>query len=286
MFKYNMVLFLLIFSSKIFSQEGGYLNNISVARGDTIKFHISTSVNMYQIKIFKIGVNDQLVYTSPDLNGIQYPLPDSAYSKGCDWPVTYQMQIPPDWESGVYRADFQVNSGYGSLVFVVREQTLGSNSKNLIILNTNTWNAYNNFGGKSLYEYNSSNGERAYKVTYNRPFTQLAQGDFYNWTYKFNKWMLQNNLNAEFGINTDLDNNPNFLNNYSVVLIVGHDEYWSYEERSQIQSFLNRGGRLLLLGGNTCWWQVRIEDNNRTIVCYKDASLDPLNGIADSISNC
>ena len=34
---------------------------------------------------------------------------------------------------------------------------------------TNTYQAYNNWGGKSLYEFNSTGG-RATKVSYNRPY--------------------------------------------------------------------------------------------------------------------
>ena len=42
------------------------------------------------------------------------------------------------------------------------------------------------------------------------------------------------------------------------------------------RSFIENGGRLINLSGNTMWWQVRFEDNGRTMVAYKNHVLDPV----------
>ncbi len=267
----------------IYPQEGGYLNQLTFRPGDTLKFYISTDVPNYQIDFYRYDQQGSPVFTTSNIAGGLRTLPPTSYETGCDWPLSYQMVIPTSWEPAVYEADFPVDSGYGQLDFAVQPSVSGSHSKILVILTSNTWQAYNNYGGKSLYEFNSSNGVRSYKVSYNRPFTAGAQWDYYRWTDVFIHWINDLGINVEFANNVYLDKNPSLLSHYSIVIDVGHDEYWSYAEREQMTGFINSGGKLMILGGNTCWWQIRFEDNFRTIVCYKDASLDPLTGIADSL---
>jgi hypothetical protein len=43
----------------------------------------------------------------------------------------------------------------------------------------------------------------------------------------------------------------------------------------QCEQAIAKGARLMILSGNTCWWQVRHEDNLRTLVCYRDWNKDP-----------
>jgi hypothetical protein len=45
--------------------------------------------------------------------------------------------------------------------------------------------------------------------------------------------------------------------------------------RENVENFINNGGHFMCLSGNTCWWQIRYEDNYRTFVCFKHLS-DPI----------
>lgn len=74
----------------------------------------------------------------------------------------------------------------------------------------------------------------------------------------------------------DLDQVPGLLSGYECVVSVGHDEYWTAAGRDELDDFIERGGRYARFAGNIAW-QVRLEDDGRTLVCYKDApSQDPL----------
>ena len=70
--------------------------------------------------------------------------------------------------------------------------------------------------------------------------------------------------------------------NHAGVLIVGHQEYWTKESRDHLEAAINQGVNLAVFAGDTMGWQVRYEPSqnvqNRIIVCFKDASLDPLFG--------
>ena len=132
-----------------FATEGGYSNKLSVFKGETIKFYISTSSSSYNIKIYKLGENARLIFTSSSISGgLQY-IPSDAYKNGCDWSKSLEMVIPNDWEPGVYRATFPVSSAQynnsGEIIFAVKTPNLGSFSKIAVILTVNNWNAYNNF---------------------------------------------------------------------------------------------------------------------------------------------
>jgi hypothetical protein len=72
----------------------------------------------------------------------------------------------------------------------------------------------------------------------------------------------------------DIQTRPELLQHYSLVVTVGHDEYWSWEMRDNIEQFVTTGGTMIVLSGNSVWWQIRYEEGD-AITCYKLAEDDP-----------
>jgi hypothetical protein len=101
----------------------------------------------------------------------------------------------------------------------------------------------------------------------------------YNWEVAFLRWLERNGFGVECCTSLDLHEDPDCLSGYQLLLSVGHDEYWSKEMRDQVERFIDNGGNVAFFSGNVCWWQVRFEDGNRTMVCYKSALEDPLSGV-------
>src|SRR5262249_40170518 len=133
---------------------------------------------------------------------------------------------------------------------------------------------------KSLYPYYSDPhkalGDRARKVSFDRPGIEGHGPDgrgsdspFAAYEYPFVRWLEMNGFEVEYCTSVDLHADPHFLDNYQLLLSVGHDEYWSKEMRDSVEAFIAAGGNVAFFSGNVCWWQVRFEDNNRTMVCYK-----------------
>nr|MCU0229497.1 hypothetical protein [Bryobacterales bacterium] len=60
-------------------------------------------------------------------------------------------------------------SAESSCYFIVRSNQPGRDSKILLQLSTHTYNAYNNWGGFSLYAYNGRGGNQGHRVSYLRP---------------------------------------------------------------------------------------------------------------------
>ncbi len=268
----------------MFAQEGGYVAPLSATTGDTLSFYISTLYTSFDLRIYKFDSPSTLVSEYVALEGDVKTVPDSSYWYGCNWPASVRIVIPPSWTSGLYYAEFPTSQGAKDIVFFVKEIVPGSHSKLVVSLSVNTWQAYNNFGGKSLYESNSTEGQRSYKVSFERPYADnIGNGQYFRWANKFIAWLHKENIDVEFTNSIELDRYADLLNNYKVIIIAGHDEYWTREERRHVESFLRNGGNVIILGGNTCWWQVRYEDGWNKMVCYKKAIFDPLNGVADSL---
>jgi len=276
------IYFLTLNLPRVFAQEGGYVSQLSVAKGDSIAFFLSSANTTLDLNIYRLGEKRTLVTTIPRVTGGIQVTPDSSYFYGCKWKKNAGIIIPNEWSSGVYEADLPTSSGIKPIIFVVREKILASTSKILVNLTTNTWQAYNNYGGKSLYHFNSTNTDECPRLSLNRPFSDTTAKFYFFWTDKLVRWLAKENIPVEFCVSSDLDRDPEFMHHYQMYITVGHDEYWSLPERDECEHLIERGGTMLVLSGNTCWWQARIEDSGRTFVCYRDAGLDPEAG-KDSI---
>src|SRR5262249_40341152 len=109
------------------------------------------------------------------------------------------------------------------LFFVVLPSHPGRDSKVLLQLSTNTYNAYNNWGGYSLYAYNGRDKVQGRRVSFDRP----PASQFGTWERPFVAWAEANGYALDFAVNSDLELRPELLDPYRLVLSVGHDEYWS-----------------------------------------------------------
>lgn len=97
----------------------------------------------------------------------------------------------------------------------------------------------------------------------------------------FVRWAEQNGYAIDVLTQWDLDQQPGLLDSYKCVVTLGHDEYWTAEGREQLNRFIEDGGNYARLAANIIW-QIRLEDEGRTQVCYKYApDEDPLTGSDD-----
>ena len=161
----------------------GFTTDIGVNAGQTIFFKISTSAVSYRIDIYRLGYyqgNDGRFITSISPS---VPLPQiqpsclSDSSTGLidcgNWGISASWAVPSTATSGVYFARLvRPDTGeVGAIIFIVRNDS--SRSDILVQTSDTTWQAYNDYGGNSLYSGNPVG--RAYKVSYNRPVNTLKQ---------------------------------------------------------------------------------------------------------------
>jgi len=187
------------------------------------------------------------------------------------------LTIPLDWQSGYYEVTLAIRQEdketTGKLFFVVRSATPGKTSPILLQLATNTYNAYTNWGGHSLYSYHDRDGLQGHRVSFDRPLSS----QYSKWELPLAKWAEENGYQIDYAVNSDLEFHPEILPHYQLVLSVGHDEYWSSPMRDHLEKYIADGGNVAFFSGNTCCWQVRSEDDGRALTCWKQCfNVDPL----------
>ncbi len=253
---------------------GGYTSRVSYLPGEQVKFHISNNYGgSYDLRIYREGAPRLLMGTVPNVNS-QNRGCVGGYDEGCGWPVSATFTIPADWPSGVYMAEFpRSTGGSGSIIFWVREPNPGSRSPILFLASVNTYQAYNDYGGGSLYGFGDT--VKAEWVSFDRPYSG-GDGKYPRWEKHFVDWADGAGYEMEFATTYDLEYAPDLLDHYDVAIIAGHSEYWTWAMRGQMEAFIERGGRLMNLSGNTMWWQVRFEDNGRKMIGYKNWKNDPI----------
>lgn len=261
------------------AQDGGYCTPRSVALGDSIHFHISSVRSKFDLSVYRYGSTKELVTVIRNCQGQYLTTPESSFVKGCRWPVTQSLKIQDNWQSGVYAVEYSLENNIAPIEFVVHERLPGSKSKIVVSLSASTWQAYNDWGGKSLYNFSSLGDTAAHCVSFERPISTSLMGghdqSFERYGAKLTAWLAKEHIPVEYILNTDLDHDPTLLKHYDIFCVVGHDEYWSRPEREAVQEFLLIGKRVIILGGNTCWWQTRYDDSAQTLTCYKNLNTDP-----------
>ncbi len=287
------------------NEIAGYAGATSVNKGGSLPIKVSLAQSgQFKIDVYRLGYyagnGGRLVLSSGSLSGITQPdctINSTTNLVECNWSTSYTLAVASDWTSGLYIAKLtHTSSGKQSQVwFVVRDDS--STSDILFQSSFNTFNAYSNTGGYSMYPFNSINGQRALKVSYDRPFSETTTetGEFntlLRWEYNMARWLESQSYNVSYVTNMDVHSNPQLLGQHKVFLSVGHDEYWSLEERNNVEQARDAKVNLAFFSANSAYWRVRFENGsnggtNRVMVCYKGAatSSEPTTKFRNQLNN-
>lgn len=303
----------------------GYASATSVNRGDSIHLFVNTNSLTYLLEVYRMGwyqgLGARRLVGPIEIDGTQQAIPHMEPETGlvdCQWRNPFVLPTanpsdPEDWISGIYLAKLTAtDSGAQSyIIFVVRDDTRKADL--LFQLSVTTYQAYNYWGGKSLYKWGSTESKRAAKVSFNRPYAANSQnpaaaygmgaGEFLTnlqphpatykvsnagWDNNMVRWLEREGYDVSYCTNLDTHAQPNLLPRHKAWLSVGHDEYWSWEMRNHVEHARDLGVHLGFFSANSAYWQVRFEASpasgtaNRIMVCHKNARRDPL---ATSVEN-
>ncbi len=213
----------------------GFATDMSVNVGQTIFFKIQTNASAYRIDIYPRLIAS--ILPSATLPQAHPPcLTDSSTGlTDCgNWGISASWAIPSTAVSGVYSAKLtRQDTGEASLVvFVVRNDS--SHSDILVQTSDPTWQAYNVYGGSSLY---TGPTIRAFKVSYNRPLTLPGMDtSFFSSEYPMLAWLEANGYDVSYFAGVDTDRNGALVKQHKIFMSVGHDEYWSSGQRANVEA--------------------------------------------------
>ncbi|MCB0992007.1 MAG: hypothetical protein KDB16_13585, partial [Acidimicrobiales bacterium] len=283
--------------------------------------HVSTKADTYDVVVERWGASRVEVWRREGVSGQFHQPPDDADSMGCRWPVGVEVPVGSDWASGFYLVTLRAHGApagrnVGHAGFVVRAET-GRRAEALLILATNTWNAYNTWGGKSLYTGGN-------QVSFRRPFgrgmlcrpqvdrtdrkarpvrfreqpdagghifqeyrtsngypSAIGSAGWFTHERRFVEWAESEGFEFDMAVSSDLETVADLLDGYRLVLSVGHDEYWSAQGRDEIDAHIAAGGNFASFSGNTMFWQVRLTDQADHMICHKYTAPDTDPVVAD-----
>ncbi|WP_241986352.1 N,N-dimethylformamidase beta subunit family domain-containing protein, partial [Cryobacterium psychrophilum] len=285
----------------------GFATSMSVTAGSPVRFKIKSTASSYRIDILRLGyyqgngarkVAVGLLPTAslPQTQPACLTFSATGLIDCGNWAQSALWNVPADAVSGVYIAHLIRNDTGGSslIPFVVRDDA----SRSSIVFQTSdtTWQAYNSYGGNSLYRCtvacppgNPQTYKAAFAVSYNRPFNPTAQGP--NWLMDAEmpmiKFMEANGYDVTYQAGVDTSTRGSLLLNHKVFMSVGHDEYWDASQRANVEAARDAGVNLAFFSGNEIFWKTRWESSSdgsstpgRTMVSYKDthfnAPTDPV----------
>ena len=282
----------------------GFATDISVNIGQQINFKIDTTASAYTIDIYRLGYyggagarkidsvtpSAHLPQKQPNcVTDTAMETDTSTEITDCGtWAVSASWTVRSDAVSGVYIAKLtRPDNGHESQIpFVVRDDS--SHSALLFKTSDATWEAYNTYGGSDFYQ-GAAHG-RAYKVSYNRPYGTRGDNngrDFlFSNEYPMIRFLERNGYDVSYTTDVDTDRYGSLIRNHKTFLSVGHDEYWSYGQRANVEAARDAGVNLAFFSGNEVYWRTRWEPSEdgsntpyRTVVCYKetwsDSHIDP-----------
>ncbi|MEZ5098336.1 MAG: DUF6605 domain-containing protein [Thermoleophilia bacterium] len=271
----------------------GFATATSVNKGGSVGVKVNTgSGSTFRVEVYRTGyyggTGARLISTILDVPGTLQPACATDGTTGlldcAGWSTSFTLSTTPSWTSGVY------------LLRLVREDTGADNHVLLVVRDDardsellygaafTNYQAYNNYGGRSLYDFNSSGSltvagtSRAVKVSFDRPFEQPRSGlrDWYTRTdFALVKWLEREGYDVAYQSDSDMERNGARVLDHETYVMPAHDEYYSANMRGALQAARDAGVNIFNSGANGIYWKIRFENSpidggqDRVQVAYK-----------------
>ena len=252
------------------TQMQGYAARVSAAPGDEVPFEMTTGAQSYRVAFRRLGETGGVIGELKDVPGRTQACPEQAWETGCGWETDFFWVVPEGCRSGIYAAEcVDANGATFHVTFVVTPR-LDRKGEVAVLASTNTWNAYNGWGGMSAYTKPCPRG-----LSLDRPMpvaTPVGTGRSH--LVRAELWVLDWLERAGYGVDVysemDLHRGGEWLRGYRALIINTHGEYWSGPMRDHLDAYLSAGGSLLYLSGNGVYWKVTYDPTGRVMEVRKE----------------
>ncbi|MFG2529976.1 N,N-dimethylformamidase beta subunit family domain-containing protein [Streptomyces sp. NPDC048516] len=278
----------------------GYTDKVSVLPGEEFGLYVSTTAPGFRVSAYRVGwyrgARARRVWHSGRVAGRRQRHPrllPGIRSVRADWERSLRVRAD-GWPPGAYLLRLDAEHGHQRYVpMVVRSAR--ATGRTVLMHAVTTWQAYNAWGGYSLYRgADGGYGTRSLEVSFDRPYDGNGAGKFL--VYEWALVVLAERLGLPLAYTTGVDvhRDPSALRGASAALSLGHDEYWTPQQREHVTRARDAGTNLAFLGANACFRRVRLEPGPgrgpgpgpgsgpgpassgalRTVVCYKTSYRD------------
>jgi hypothetical protein len=236
----------------------------SYVAGGLARLRISTDEPSLQLRLYQAGPEHIQTFADDQLNGVELDEPpvEIPWETWRSTPHALNVRVP-DVPSGLYFAELQGPDGrVGYAPFVVRPTVFGATSRVLVVLPTNTWEAYDfqDVDGDGYGDTWYAGPPNRY-VDLTRPYLFRGVPPHYaHYDLGFLHWLYWSGKQAEFISDSDFDaieSGNDLARAYDLVVFEGHEEYVTPHEYDVVQRFRDLGGNLMFLSADNFMWQVR-----------------------------
>jgi hypothetical protein len=269
-----------------------YVTDVSVAEGQRIEFRVASPQPRSDITLYRLGwyggAGARVVARWKDVpiasRGDSTTDPVSGLIR-CAWAPAATAIVPQGWVSGLYLAVVNPPGGAPQYAhFIVREAR--PTAPILFLSSATTHQAYNNWGGKSLYPDESTGAPtvtgaaNAVTVSWDRPYADgRGAGLVLRWEYPFVRWLESRGYDVGYAADIDLERDPAIAAGRRLLVFVGHPEYWSATMRRTLEGAIAAGTNVAFFSADEIYWKVRFEPvaggSYRTVTCYRRTDIDP-----------
>ncbi|MBA3905522.1 MAG: hypothetical protein H0X35_02375, partial [Pseudonocardiales bacterium] len=260
----------------------GFADRVSVAPGDQVRLYVSTAASSWTATAFRIGGDARKVWTSPEQPGRMQPaavVQKPTNTVVAPWTPSLTVDTT-GWDPGDYLFRLDAPGAQRYVPLTVRTP---SNVGRVVIINAvTTWQAYNRWGGYSLYKGpDGLRPDRARAVSFDRPYeaAMLGAGQYLQFELGAVRVAEQAGISVGYATDVDLHADPHLLDGARAMITLGHDEYWSTAMRGAATNARESGVNLAFLGGNEVYRHIRFGDTplgpNRLEINYKSFAEDP-----------
>jgi hypothetical protein len=269
----------------------GYLSQVSAACGDTVDLHLSGYVGSASVTAYRMGwyggKGGRVVWSTSHVPVSAKPVSKSGaptYTVEASWPVAAEIKITSDWQPGFYLlvARPKSSSKGDAIPLVIRDDSAGNGASGtgssplLFQASVLTYQAYNTFGGYSLYngkDTSSKRSDRSRVASFDRPYA----GSGYEAPYLYDIPLLteieKQGLDVDYTTDIDVDQRPSQVSAHKALIIGGHSEYWTRRMYDTAVYARDHGVNIAFFGANTVYWHTRLEPSprgaDRRMVVYR-----------------
>ena len=262
----------------------GWADHVSAVPGERVRLYVSTTARRFQVKAYRMGWyggrGGRLVWQSEPLPGRRQPPPvrtPGTNMIATHWRPSLTIAIGPAWPPGVYLLKLVAATGQRYVPLTVRDDT--SRAALVVQDAVATWQAYNRWGGRSLYlGPDGSSATRSRVVSFDRPYAaEQGAGDFLGNELPLVRLVESLGLDVTYWTDIDLHRHPERLLVHRALVSLGHDEYWSTRMRRGAEAARAHGVNLAFLGANAVYRHIRLRPSttgpDRQEVNYKPWSV-------------
>jgi len=272
----------------------GYANHVSAAVGDRVSMYVSTRANRFWMEAYRLGfyqgLGARLIWRSGAARGVEQtgstvqPVTNMVEAA---WKLSMRFTVDPQWPPGCYVLKLIGSDGSQSYVpLTIRDD---ESTAALVIQNSvATWQAYNDWGGYSLYAGPGGYATRSRIVSFDRPYAiARGAGDLVDGNERTVFSLVEKlGLDVTYWTDLDLSEHPARLLSHRALITLGHDEYWSTAMLNGAERARAEGVNIAFLGANAAFRHIRLQPSprgrDREEVDYKDAAEDPMYGVHTS----